>query len=267
MENEVVEDTSEASTPDTSTETQAPAAEQAQETTEATAPFSSGKEKFKINGQEEEWDWETTRRYAQLGKAGQKAMQEKAESERKQKDFFARLLSGLEQDPAATYEALTGKKAPFSVQRAMAEQAAADAGNGEQNPLELRLRQTEERLQGILKQQEMQEVEKERQAIESELNEASTKFPEINTPWLKSYVKQQYKAALQSGIHDLTIEDVAFLVAEDVKKQNSERQTALAQKVDENKKKAVVSAPKGTGSESKKGMSLEDVKRLAGRMV
>lgn len=33
-------------------------------------PFATGREKFKINGQEEEWDWDTTKRYAQLGKAG-----------------------------------------------------------------------------------------------------------------------------------------------------------------------------------------------------
>jgi hypothetical protein len=65
----------------------------------------------------------------------------------------------------------------------------------------------------------------------------------------------------------MTIEDVAFLVAEEVKSHNAERQQALVQKVDENKKKSVVIAPKGTGQEGKKPMTLDDVKRLAGRQV
>jgi len=235
------------------------------ETAQETAtynPFSSG---FKINGQEEEGDWETTKRDAQLGKAGQLAMQQKAESERKQKDFFSRLLQGLEADPAATYEALTGKKAPFSVQRMAAEAATAEQGS-ELNPLELRLRQTEERLAQFQQQQEAAAIEQEKAAIEQELNDASQKFPEISTPWLKSYVKQQYKALLQQGIFDMSIEDVSFLVSEEVKKQNAEKQTALINKVETNKKKAVVDAPRGTGSEDKKAMSLEDVKRLAGRL-
>lgn len=267
MEMEQVADTGTNVAPDTTSQS-AEAPEQATESpaqkTEAYVPFSAGKEKFKINGQEEEWDWETTKRYAQLGKAGQRAMQERAELERKQKDFFARLIQGLEQDPAATFEALTGKKAPFASQR-MAE-ATAPEGQ-EANPVELRLRQTEERLQSLLQQQEMAAIEKERQLIEQELEESSKKFPEISTPWLKSYVKQQYRALLQQGITDMTIEDVSFLVAEEVKKQNAERQAALVQKVDENKKKSVVIAPKGTGQEGKKPMTLDDVKRLAGRQV
>jgi hypothetical protein len=262
---EQVTDTQTAAAPDTqpAQETQAPS-EPAQ-TTEAYVPFSAGKEKFKINGQEEEWDWETTKRYAQLGKAGQRAMQEKAESERKQKDFFSKLVQGLESDPAATYEALTGKKPSFSVQRA--EQAAAGQEQDSHNPLELRLRQTEERLQNLLQQQESVAVDQERQLVEKELSDASAKFPEINTPWLKSYVKQQYKALLQQGVYDMSIDDVAFMVAEDVKKQNAEKQKTLVQQVDKNKERAVVSAPRGTGQESKKPMSLDDVKRLAGRQV
>ncbi len=263
---EQVADTSTAAVADTSTETQpTQTTSEPAQTTEAYVPFAAGKEKFKINGQEEEWDWETTRRYAQLGKAGQRAMQEKAESERKQKDFFAKLVQGLEQDPAATYEALTGKKPSFSVQRAQA--AAGQETSESLNPLELRLQQTEERLQNLLQQQESASVAQERQLVEKELSDAATKFPEISTPWLKSYVKQQYKALLQQGVYDMSIEDVAFMVSQDVQKQNAEKQKNLVQQVDKNKERAVVSAPRGTGQESKKPMSLDDVKRLAGRQV
>lgn len=263
---EQVTDTQTAVVADTSTEAQPQATTETAQTTEAYVPFATGKEKLKINGQEEELDWETTKRYAQLGKAGQKAMQEKAESERKQKDFFAKLVQGLEQDPAATYEALTGKKPSFSVQRS--EQAAAGhETNDPSNPLELRLRQTEERLQNLLQQQELASVDQERQLVEKELSDASAKFPELNTPWLKSYVKQQYKSLLQQGVYDMSIDDVAFLVAEDVKSQNANKHKTLVQQVDKNKERAVISAPRGTGQESKKPMTLDDVKRLAGRQV
>lgn len=265
MENEVADTGSDVQT-DTSTaetpEAQTNDTDAAQPTTESYVPFKAGKEKFKINGQEEEWDWEQTKRYAQLGKAGQKAMQEKAESERKQKDFFARLIQGMESDPSATYEALTGKRAPFSVQRAQQAAAAGEQQESE-NPLESRLRMTEAQLGSLLQQQEAAAVDRERQLIEQELDSSATKFPEINSPWLKSYVKQQYKALLQQGIHDMTIEDVAFMVSEEVKSKSSERNNKLIQKVDENKQKAPVITGPGSGKNKPAG-GLEYARKLAG---
>ena len=41
-------------------------------------PFATGKEKFKVYGKEEEWDWNTTKKYAQLGKSAYQKLEEAA---------------------------------------------------------------------------------------------------------------------------------------------------------------------------------------------
>ena len=257
IENEAV-DTNESTAADTTAQQEAAPSEAQPESYQ---PFASGKEKFKINGAEEEWDWETAKKYAQLGKAGQLAMQKAANVEKKQKEMYGQLVQAAEKDIFSLYEVLTGKKHPYSTQQ----QNGAVRQEQEVDPRDQKLREYEEKISRIEQRFEQEEIEKERHAVETELTDAVTKYPELNNPYLKHYVKSEYRKALINGL-DLSLEDVAFYVAQDYRQQNAEKSKSLNEKLDYNKKRAPVIAPPSGGDKGKKPMTLEDVKRLAGRI-
>jgi hypothetical protein len=75
-------------------------------------------------------------------------------------------------------------------------------------------------------------------------------------------VKDQYRKALINGL-DHSLEDIAFLVAQENKQLNAQKQKATTQKLEENKKRAPVIAPPAGGTE-KKERTFDDAKRLAG---
>lgn len=93
-------------------------------------PFANGgKEKFKVNGQEVEWDWPTTQRYAQMGKSGQLAMERAAEVERKAKDAYAKLYEAAQRDPEGLIQTLNPTWQPRH-QKARAQTSSAQLPNG-----------------------------------------------------------------------------------------------------------------------------------------
>lgn len=241
--------------------------ETADQTTETAQPTQSEPEarkwKLKVNGEEEELDEPTVLKYAQLGKAGQRAMERAAATEKKHKELISSLRETAEKDPFLLYQALTGKihpKAGLGAQQATPDQSQAE------DPRDAKLREYEEKFSRIEQRLEQEDIERERQAVEKELADAVKKYPELESPFLKSYVKSEYRKALVNGL-DTTLEDVAFLVAQENKQWIAKSQKATQEKLEANKQKAPVIAPPSTGGSQKKEMTLEDVKRLAGRQV
>jgi hypothetical protein len=218
--------------------------------------------KLKVNGEELDLTEPEVIKYAQLGKAGQRAMEKAAMVEKKQREMYGQLVKAAETDVFALYEVLTGKKHPYA--SGVAQQNGQQQNAQEMDPRDLKLREYEEKLTRIEQKIEGEEIEKERQAIETELSSAVKKYPELDSPYLKHFVKSEYRKALINGL-ELSLEDVAFYVAQDVKQQAAAKQKATVQKLEENKKRAPVITPP-SGGEAKKPMSLEDVKRLAGRI-
>jgi hypothetical protein len=256
LENEVI-DTSSNGVADTSNETQATTT--TQETQTPYVPFGAGKEKFKINGQEEEWDWDTTKRYAQLGKAGQQAMQKAAALEKKQKDLYAKMREAATQDPESFLEVITGQR------RQQATQQQSTNADHQTDPRDLEFANTKQELAQIKQRLEHEDIERERVAIEKELGDAVGKYPEFNSKLFKTFVKQQYYQTLKSGMEDVTLEDIAFLAAQELREEQGQKQKTVTQKLEENKKRAPVITPPGSSSGHSKAMTLDDVKKLAGR--
>lgn len=255
MENEVV-DTAATETQEPIDQSPAPETEtQAQPANEAEQKLYS----IKVNGEEMQLSEPELIKYAQLGKAGQRAMEKAAMTEKKQREMYSQLVKAAETDVFALYEVLTGKKHPNAMQQHQAMQGQSDV-----DPKDLKLREYEEKLNRIEQRIEAEEIEKERQAVETELSDAVSKYPELDSPYLKHFVKSEYKKALVNGL-DLSLDDVAFYVAQDVKKSSQDKQRAIAGKMEDNKKRAPVIAPP-PGAKVEKPMSLEDVKRLAGRI-
>lgn len=262
MENEVIDtqSTTETTTPvetaqPISTETQGNTGEPSTQ-----APSSETKMyTVKVDGKEMQFSEPELIKYAQLGKKGQRSMEYAASLEKKQKAFYGQLVSTAEKDVFALYEALTGKRHPMAHASAQA-QSATD--QGQQDPRDIKLREYEEKLSRIEQKFEADEVEKERQAVATELADAVKKYPELNTPYHSSFVKDQYRRALKAGL-DHSLEDIAFLVAQDVREHEANKRKELNNKLDENKKKAPVMTTPGSGK-AKPPSGIEYARKLAG---
>lgn len=251
------------STADQDTSTDAPANAESTETVPY-KPFGKGKEKFKVNGQELEWDWETTKRYAQIGRSGQMALERAATTEKKARQFYDQLVSQAAKDPDGLIEILTGRK----VSRAQAQHDADPSS--QQDPRDSKISQLEERLAKFEQGTEQAAIEKERLAIQSELDAASKKYPEIDDEITRDYVKAQYAKMLRNAKDpdDVTMDDVAFHVAQMIKDNRAKKTQDTKKRLDETRRRSPVSSsgiPAG-GEGGHKPMTLEDVKKLAGRM-
>lgn len=275
MENEVVgTQESSVSTPEANTEAVSTApdaantgteAQQNQQNVEATE---AKRWKVKISGEELELSEPELIKYAQLGKSGQAAMKKAADLERKHRELYQSLVQAAEKDPYALAEVLTGKPRPHSqvaTSKTIAQQepdSAADPRDQHLRTLEERLAASEQRAKELQDRFEQQDIERERQLVEQELNDAVKKFPDLDTKFLRAAVKSEYAKALKNGL-DMSLEDVAFYVAQEHKAEQAQRQKAVNQKLEENKKRAPVIAPPAGGKEAKTA-TFDDAKRLAG---
>jgi len=237
-------------------------------------PFASGKEKFKVDGREYEWDWETTQRMARHGYAGRRAMQEKAELQKKHETFYNQLVQAANTDVGSLYEILTGKKYNSGSLSSQTQKTSQldDPSQAQQledpryQEMTQRLARQEQLLQELQQERESRLVEQESKAIDDELNSAAKQFPEIDSKYMRQYVKSQYAAELRAGNHSVTIEDVAFFIAQEMKEAEREKQAKTKQVIAEKKAKASVPAhkPGSDGTKEKEFSGFDDVRKFAG---
>lgn len=225
--------------------------------TEKVVPFASGKEKFVIDGQEHEWTWEETKKYASLGKAGYERMKEAAAVKKQVADNYKKLVSLARTNPQGLIEILTGQKAQPG------KQPQAD---GERQSEERGYDHRDAEIQELKQRIEARELAEERKAIDAELSTAVSKYPELDNDIYRDYIKSQYAKALKQGADDVTIEDVAFIVSQQLKEKQAQQLRTKQQKIKERRDRAPVSVPAGHKAEKPKEMDLDAVKRLAGRM-
>lgn len=233
--------------------------------TDVYKPFINGKEKFKVDGEEVEWDWETTRKFASLGKTAYQRMQEASDLKKRTESAYKQLLDLAQKDPETLIRALNP-----NYNGPMTQQAASAALNGsgqvtDQDPRDLELRRTQEEVHALRSMMEQQQVDKEREAIQQELSDAESKYPTIKgDKFAINYIKSEYRKALQAG-YDVTIDDIAFLVSQELQQQKQERVKQTQTRLAEKRKQAPVQMVASASDSGSKPMSLEDVKRLAGR--
>lgn len=257
-----VTDTQETQTASTSTETPQATSTETQEQDGTSAQPAVSEEKLftiKVDGRETQLKESELIKYAQLGKKGQRAMEAHANLEKKQKAFYSTLQAAAEKDVYSLYEALTGKRHPAAE---AARQPQAEATDQNQDPRDIKLREYEDKLARIEERFENEAVEKERQAVASELDAAVKKYPELDSPYLTAYVKDQYRRSLKNGL-DHSLEDIAFLVAQDVKRQEADKRQKLTTHLDKNKKRAPVITGPSDGKTKPKG-GIEYARKLAG---
>lgn len=244
-------------------------ATQSQEKSEPYVPFKSGKEKFKFKDAEVEWDWETTKKYAELGRGGRLAMQKASEIEKKATDAYNNLIKRAQSDPEGLLEILNPKYKRGSLTKAQAREVAAEAVDGQSvgyDPRDSKIQELEEKLGSIESFVEQGKIAEERKLIETELDESVKRYPELNNKFYREFVKQEYHKALKRG-DQFSIEEVAFFVSQDLKEMEASK--AKAQKLAQEKieKKAPVTSVHGKNVGESEGMTREEVMRLAGRLA
>jgi hypothetical protein len=239
-------------------------------------PFSSGKEKFKANGKEHEWDWETTKKYAQLGYAGQQAIERSATTEKKSREFMGRLQELAQTDPDGLIEVLTGKRRQAQPHAQAQEPRQAKQGHAEssqsEDPKDARIRELENKLNGVLERDEQAQVEAERTAFSKELDEATSKYPVLKeygglfTEIVKVQYRKHLNLALEARQEPPSVEDVAFYVSQQIQESRQKKDQEKQQRTEEKRKTAPLSGvPGGGGSSDKKG-GREELLRAMGRM-
>lgn len=230
-------------------------------TPEPYRPFSSGKEKVKVNGKEEEWDFDTFKKYAQIGKAGYKALEESAAIKKKAADSYKQLMELAHRDPIGLLRTLNPNFEPQSF-------GLRNATQGQEfeteDPRDGKIRELEAKLNSVLERDEKAAIHSERLAIESELEAAAKKYPVLADEVYREYVKAQYHKALANDM-DVTIDDVAFHVAEKLKDSQKRKLSEQQRRLEERRKNAPISTvPSGQGS-GQRQMTREEVRKLAGR--
>jgi hypothetical protein len=275
MENVDIQDTGGSEATSIETPAATPEAQSAADTTTQPqaapkyVPFAQGKEKFKIHDRELEWDWDTTKRYAQKGYAGMQALERAAQTEKAAKDAYNQLLKAAESDPEGLLEVLNPKYKRKQAQAAAGvspTQTQGGAHETDQDPRDLKIQELEQKYQSINEVLESQKIAEERKAIATELDEAVKQFPVLDDPIYREHVKAQYRRHLQNGI-DVSIEDVAFHVAQQLEERKIQSTKAQKASLDEKRRSAPVT-PAGAGSSAGDGkpMTREEVMRLAGRV-
>lgn len=234
-------------------------ATQDQEAQAQVTPFASGKEKLTINGQEVELSWDEVKKYASLGRTAYDKMQEAASIRKQVQDNYKKLVQLAQTNPQGLIEVLTGRKAPSAGQSQAQDEQGDQIEARRNDPRDAEIQELKAKI-------EARELAEERKAIETELTSAVSKYPELNNEIYKEYVKSQYAKALRQGADDITIEDVAFIVSQQVKEKQAQSVRERQQKIKERRDRAPVTVPPGHRSDKPKEMDLEAVKRLAGRM-
>lgn len=228
-------------------------------------PFATGKEKFKVDGQEFEWDWEETRRYAQLGRSGQAAMAKAAELEKKAASTYQQILKAAREDPEGLLAVLNPSYKP----RSKSDPNEGDGLDTQVDPRDLKIKELEAKVGKFESFLEQQDVERARQEIENEFAEAEKKFPSIKSPIHKEYIRSQYRKYLNQGVTNISIEDLAFQLDQQVKEEQQAQMKAKRERLEAQRKNAPVPSVPGSDQVSDRRAEesgIEYAKRLAGRM-
>lgn len=232
-------------------------------------PFAAGKAKFKVDGQEYEADWDTVTREYQLTKKSRMMMDEAAGIKRKAETALKNLYAAARNSPE---EFLRSLNPNWNPQRSQGQAPAGQEASGAQAQGQFDLESLREQIRSelmqdvapIKQQLEQYELERERQSLDKEFGEVTDKFPVFKGRVEKQFLMSQYRAALEQETN-LSLEEVAFIASRELEEERKESMRIKAERAQQLRQKAPVTT-RPAGGEPKKEMTLEDVKRIAGRM-
>ncbi len=235
-------------------------------------PFKEGKEKFLVNGKEIEADWETVKRDYQLATASRQKMEEAAQIRKSAEGTLKKLLEAASKDPEGLISVLNPRyqRGTLGAAKAATEQDPALQGD----PVAQRISEIEQRFNEALEERtkplmqmfEQMQVQEEKQALTKEYEGVCQKFPVFKNKVEKEYLLNRYRSSLEQEL-DLSFEDVAYYTFKEIEEARAESLKPTVQKQQENMRKAPVSVRPAAAGEKKGFDSIDDVKRLIGRIT
>lgn len=209
--------------------------------------FDGGKHKFKINGVEREITREEAERLIPLS-AGAYSKFEEASALRKQVLAEQARVKKIEQQLVEYARSNAHLFGGQSKERSQGDQSpdqtqAADPREYELVQLRDELKSLKE---GLQSEKEQAEIMSTKQEIAKELEGAKAKFPRFSTKYGEALLKAQYKQHLERLADDeepLSMEEVAFAINSELEEDERKASQAKVAKLEENRKRAPVSAP------------------------
>lgn len=227
-------------------------------------PFKDGKEKFTIDGQEVEMDWEETKKSVQLAQSSYKRFEDAKKIEKTAQTVLEQIKQKARENPEGLIKIFNpnwqgGNSQAQSQETAQGGQRMQDQDNPWQSKFEELQRQNEELRQRF----EEQDVQAERAKLQQEFTEVQSKYPVFQGKAEMAFLKSEYAKALRNGM-EVDLEDVAFTISQDLKNSQVQRIQSQNQKRKQARERAPVSSQPGAGGAKKEFEDFEDVKKSLG---
>lgn len=231
------------------------------ETDKPYIPFSNGKEKFKVRGEEVEWDWNETKKWAQINRSGFLAMEQAKALEKKAQTALTQMYQMAERDPDGFIRTFNPNYKP----QANASQQGQEDDGTQSDPRDTAIQALQREIEQLKGGQEAREIAEEKAIIAKELESAFAAYPVLkNVLKADQLVKAEYARQLRLGNDQITIDDVAFHMSQEAQESERKRVAATKARLNQNRQTAPISSSPAGGSGQSKGMTRDEVRKLAG---
>jgi hypothetical protein len=229
-------------------------------------PFANGKEKFSVDGEDVEMDWEEAKKSIQLAKASYKRFEEANGIRQSAQQSYQKMMELARTNPEGLLRVLNPNWQPGtqSTQRAATQQYDQRATEQEQ-PWQTELERIKAENEEFRSKFENLELDRERAALQQEFQAIETKYPVFKDKLANNFLKTEYRKALRAGM-DVDLETVAFYANQEIQ-QSKTAQVQNAQKnIQQKRSQAPVSSQPAGGDGKKKGFSsFEELKNYLGK--
>lgn len=230
----------------------------------AYSPFANGKEKFSIDGEDVEMDWEEAKKSIQLAKASYKRFEEANGIQKSAKESYQKMMELARTNPEGLLRVLNPNwqsgTPSAQAQGTQQEQRNTEQAQPWQNELEKLRGENDEFKQKF----ESLELERERSALNTEFQAVESKYPIFKDKLANNYLKTEYRKALRSGM-DVSLDDVAFYVNQDIQASKTAQVQSTQQRIEQKRTQAPVSSrPADSAGKKTAPESFEEVRRRLG---
>ena len=227
-------------------------------------PFKDGKEKFTIDGEEIEMDWEETKKSVQLARSSYKRFEDAKKLETTAQGVMTRMKELAQTNPEGLIRTLNPNWQPGSSAPSATAQHNDQRTQTEDNPWQRKFEESEERYKGLEDRFEEMDMQTERVKLQEEFTATQAKYPIFNDKASMVYLKAEYAKSLRAGM-ELGLDDVAFYVHQELSESRSKQIQSQKQRVEQRREKAPVSSRPAARSASTGGEeSFDSLKRKLG---
>ena len=203
-------------------------------------PFKDGKEKFTIDGEEVEMDWQEVKKSVQLARSSYRRFEDAKKLESTAQTVLTKMKELAHSNPEGLIRTLNPNWQPGSPAQQGEAQHQAQRPQEEDNPWQRKYEESEQRYKGLEQRFEEMDIAAERATLHKEFASVTTQYPVFEDKAALVYLKSEYAKSLKAGM-DVSLEDTAFYVHRELAEQKSRQIQSQKQKVEQRRDRAPVS--------------------------